>query len=62
MKVSATTIPNGVKATVMPNGFNQCPSQPFGAYSAVSAMPATAVGNAKGRSTMASISRLKGKV
>ena len=62
MKVSATTIPNGVKATAMPKDSNHIPSQPFGVYRAVNAMPATAVGSANGRSTMASTSRLKGKV
>ena len=62
MKVSATTIPNGVNATLIPSGSNHIPSHPFGAYSAVSAMLATAVGSANGKSTMASTSRLKGKV
>ena len=60
MKVSATTMPRRVKATCMPSGESHRPSQPFGAYSAVSAIPATAVGSAKGKSTMASMSRFKG--
>jgi hypothetical protein len=58
MKVMATKTPVGVNATW--NG-SHCPIQPLGAYSAVSAMPATAVGSAKGRSTSASITRWKGK-
>ena len=62
MNMSAMTTPNGVKATWMPNGSSTPPSQPRGAYKAVSEMPATAVGNAKGKSTIASMSRLKGKV
>jgi len=45
----------------MPSGSRIWPIQPFFAYSAVSAMPATAVGSAKGRSTRASISFLPGK-
>ena len=60
MKMSATTTPNGLNATWIPSGCNTRPSQPFGVYSAVSAMPATAVGSANGRSTMASMSRLPG--
>ena len=59
MKVSATTMPSGVNATFMPSGASQLPSQPFGAYRAVNAMPATAVGSANGRSTMASIEPLE---
>ena len=61
MNVSATTMPKGVNATLIPNDLSQIPSQPLGAYSAVNAMPATAVGSANGRSTMASTSRLNGK-
>ena len=60
MKISATSTPSGVKATLMPSGSRCWPTQPLGAYSAVSAMPATAVGSAKGRSTSASTSRLPG--
>ena len=54
-----TQTPTGVKLTL--NG-SHWPSAPFSAQIAVSAMPATAVGNAKGRSTSASTTRLKGKV
>ncbi len=61
MKVSATTMPSGVNATFNPSGSSRDPIQPLGAYSAVSAMPATAVGSANGRSTSASTSRLPGK-
>src|SRR5882762_4224311 len=60
MKMSAMTTPSGVKATWIPSGCSARPSQPFGAYRAVSAMPATAVGSANGRSTMASMRRLNG--
>ena len=60
MKVSATTTPSGANATLMPAGSRYWPSQPFDAYSAVSAMPATAVGSAKGRSTSAETRRLPG--
>ncbi len=59
MKVSATNTPSGLKATL--NG-RYWPIQPLAAYSEVSAMPATAVGSANGRSTSASITRLNGKV
>ena len=52
---SAISTPSGVNATLMPSGSSHWPIQPLGAYSAVSAMPATAVGSAKGRSTSASI-------
>jgi hypothetical protein len=31
MNVSATTMPSGVNATLMPSGSSQAPSQPFGA-------------------------------
>ena len=31
MKISATTTPSGVKATLMPSGASGAPSQPFGA-------------------------------
>ena len=57
MKVSATSTPSGVKLTL--NG-RYWPIHPFWAYSAVSAMPPTAVGSANGRSTRASIRRLAG--
>ncbi len=61
MKVSAITTPRGVNATLMPSGSSQRPIQPLPANSAVSAMPATAVGSANGRSTSASTSRRPGK-
>ncbi|MNL42500.1 hypothetical protein D3C87_1649590 [compost metagenome] len=62
MKISAITMPTGVNATFHPNHSDSGPpSQPFCEYSAVSAMPATAVGNAKGRSTSASRIFLPGK-
>ena len=62
MKISAITMPNGVNATFQPNhSASGAPSQPFSEYSAVSAMPATAVGSAKGRSTSASRIFLPGK-
>ncbi|MNW22684.1 hypothetical protein D3C71_2243280 [compost metagenome] len=55
-------MPTGVNATFHPNHSDSGPpSQPFCEYSAVSAMPATAVGNAKGRSTSASRIFLPGK-
>jgi len=58
---SATTMPSGVYATRIPSGSSSCPIQPLGAYRAVRAMPATAVGSANGRSMMASNSRRPGK-
>ncbi|MOA55537.1 hypothetical protein D3C78_1793490 [compost metagenome] len=61
MNTSATSTPSGPNATLMPNGSRYWPSQPLPAYSAVSAMPATAVGSANGRSTSASTSFLPGK-
>ena len=45
----------------MPSGSRWRPIQPLPAYSVVSAMPATAVGRAKGRSTSPSSKRLPGK-
>ena len=45
----------------MPNG-SQRPIQPLPASSAVSEMPATAVGSANGRSTSASTMRLPGNL
>ena len=57
-KTSATHTPSGVKLTLTGS---QRPIQPFSAYSADSAMPATAVGSANGRSTRASTRRLAGK-
>ena len=62
MKVSATSTPSGVNATLMPRGSSTEPSQPLREYSAVSAIPATAVGSANGRSISASTSFLPGKV
>jgi len=61
MKVSATITPSGVKATWMPSGSSRRPIQPLREYTAVSAIPATAVGSANGRSTSASTRRLAGK-
>ena len=54
----------GIALTALyaPNGWiGQLLFEPFGAYSAVSAMPATAVGSANGRSIIASTSRRPGK-
>ena len=48
------TMPVHEYATLMPSGSRNRPIQPVGAKIAVSAMPATAVGSANGRSTMAS--------
>ena len=62
MKISAITTPAGVKASLMPSGSRNWPTQPLPASSAVSEMPATAVGNAKGRSTSASTIRLPGNL
>ena len=50
-------MPVGVKAIL--NVKNR-PSQPFGAYSMASAMPVTAVGSAKGKSTSAFTKPLPG--
>ena len=61
MKIIATKMPSGVNATLMPSSASGAPSQPFCANSDVSATPATAVGSAKGMSTMASNSRRPGK-
>jgi|GEM_PF-3016020 hypothetical protein len=61
MKISATTMPAGRNASTMPSGSRYCPTQPLPASSAVSAMPATAVGSANGRSTSASTIFLPGK-
>ena len=61
MKISAITTPSGVKATRMPTSSSAAPSQPLGAYNAVSAIPATAVGKANGRSTSASTTGLPQK-
>ncbi len=57
MNVSATTTPRRVNATCTPTSARWRPSHPFGEYTAVSAMPATDVGSANGRSTQASTSR-----
>jgi len=59
-KVRATTTPAGAKATWTPFATRWRPMKPFSAYTAVSAMPATAVGSANGRSTSASASALPG--
>ena len=61
MKTIAMKIPIGVNATLMPSSASGAPSQPFCANNCVSATPATAVGSAKGMSTMASNSRRPGK-
>ncbi|MNC85410.1 hypothetical protein D3C83_10060 [compost metagenome] len=60
MKTSASVTPARVNATVMPYGSSSDPSHPFGAYSVVSVMPATAVGSANGRSTSESTMRRPG--
>ena len=60
MKMRATRTPSGVNATLIPSGSSHAPNQPVGANSPVSAMPATAVGNANGKSTSASTSRFAG--
>ena len=62
MKVKAIVTPSGEKAALIPSGSRNCPNQPRGAKIAVSAIPDTAVGRANGRSTIASISFLPGKV
>ena len=61
MKTSATVMPSGVNATLMPWASSGLPIHPFGAYSVVRVMPATAVGSANGRSISASTIRLPGK-
>ena len=55
MNVSATTMPSGVKATGMPSGSRMPPDPAVRRVHGVSAMPATAVGSANGRSTSASM-------
>ena len=62
MKISAITTPAGVKASLMPSGSRYWPIQPLPASSAVSEMPATAVGSANGRSTSASTIFLPGNL
>ncbi|MNS98167.1 hypothetical protein D3C72_1325250 [compost metagenome] len=63
MKVSATTTPSGVNATLMPSTPSMnWPNQPFDEYRAVRVMPATAVGKANGKSTSASMMRLPGNL
>ena len=54
-------MPSGVKAILMPNGVNNWPIQPLGAYKVAKVMPVTAVGKAKGRSTTALMRLLPGK-
>jgi hypothetical protein len=61
MKINATVIPIQVYDTFKPSGSSRLPTHPFEAYSVVRAMPATAVGKANGRSTMASTTFLPGK-
>ena len=61
MKIIATKMPIGVNATLIPSAASGAPRKPFSANSALSATPATAVGSAKGISTMASNSRRPGK-
>ena len=60
MKVSAIMMPSGENAALIPSGSRYCPIQPSFEYTAVSAMPATAVGRANGRSTRASANRRPG--
>ena len=60
MKTSATVMPSGVNATLIPYFSSGAPSHPFGAYSVVRVMPATAVGSANGKSMNASTMRLPG--
>src|SRR5258708_11470450 len=62
INVSATSTPSGVNATLSPSGARNWPIQPLGAYTAASAMPATEVGKANGKSTTASTTRLNGNV
>ena len=50
MNVSAIMMPSGVNATWIPSGSRYWPIQPFLEYTAVRAMPDTAVGKANGRS------------
>jgi hypothetical protein len=54
-------MPNGVNATLMPYLSSGAPSHPFGAYSVVKVIPATAVGRANGKSMKASTMRLPEK-
>ena len=54
MNVSATAMPSGVNAILIPCGANSAPINPFCEYNVVNATPATAVGSANGRSTSAS--------
>ena len=61
MKISAITTPLGLKASWMPSGSRYWPIQPLPASKAVSEMPATAVGKAKGKSTSASTTFLPKK-
>ena len=60
MKVMAIRTPTGVKAILIPNGASNLPIHSFWEYRAHRAMPATAVGRAKGRSVAASMRRLPG--
>src|SRR6185369_3997915 len=62
MNVSAMMIPSGENAVLIPSGSRYCPIQPFFAYTAVRAIPDTAVGSANGKSTIASMNRLPGMV
>ena len=58
--VSAITTPSGVNAPLMPSGTRYLPSQPLAANRFASVSPATAVGRAKGKSTIASMNRRPG--
>ena len=53
-KIKAIVIPIGVNTILIPSGSKICPNQPELEYKVVSAIPETAVGRAKGKSTIAS--------
>lgn len=54
IRVKAIVIPIGVNTILIPSGSKICPNQPELEYKVVSAIPETAVGRAKGKSTIAS--------
>ena len=58
--VNAMTMPSGVYAPLMPSGTRYWPSQPFAANRFARVKPATAVGSANGKSTIASMNRRPG--
>ena len=62
LEEAAATLGASRWQTFTPTSARYWPIQPLAAYSEVSAMPATAVGNANGRSTSASSRRLPGKL